>query len=155
MAARDGRPLFVLDLAVPRDVEPSVAELPGVELANIDHLEGLVPAADEAEVRAARAIVQEEVSRFAAWRRAARLAPVIEQLYARGERVRQAELERVRARLAGLSDDQRRAVEAATRAIVAKLLHNPVVRTKEGGDPAEQQAVLLARLFGLEDPPPE
>ncbi|HYY99855.1 MAG TPA: glutamyl-tRNA reductase [Candidatus Binatia bacterium] len=154
LQGRGGRPLFLLDLAVPRDVEASAAELPGVHLANIDHLKDLVPAADEREVESARRIVQEEVARFTAWRRAARLAPVIEELYSRGERIRRAELDRFRARLAGLTEDERQAVEAATRAIVAKLLHNPVVRTKEAGDALDQQSVLLARLFGLEEPPP-
>ena len=86
------------------------------------------------------------------WRRAARLAPVIEALYERGERIRRSELARARARLAGLTEEERAAVDATTRAIVAKLLHDPVVRAKampEGGD---QQARLLARLFGLEEP---
>jgi len=153
LRGREGRPLFLLDLAVPRDVDPSAGELPGVVLANIDHLRDVVPGADEAEVQATHRIVGEEVARFAAWRRAARLAPVIEELYGRGERIRRAELERVRSRLAGLSQQEREAVEAATRAIVAKLLHHPVVRAKETGDAADQQARLLARLFGLEEPP--
>ena len=129
-------------------VSPS-AELPGVVLANIDHLKDVVPGADEAEVRAAERIVEEEVARFVSWRRSARMAPVIEELYGRAERIRRAELERLRSRLAGLSEEERQAVDAATRAIVAKLLHQPVVRTKGGYESAR----LLARLFGLEEPP--
>ena len=149
LTRRPERPLFLLDLAVPRDVDPKAAELPGVVLANIDHLKDVVPGADEAEVRAAERIVEEEVARFVSWRRSARMAPVIEELYGRAERIRRAELERLRSRLAGLSEEERQAVDAATRAIVAKLLHQPVVRTKGGYESAR----LLARLFGLEEPP--
>jgi glutamyl-tRNA reductase len=154
VAGRTDRPLFLLDLAVPRDVDPKAGEFPGVTLANIDHLKDVVPAADEAEVRAAARIVEEEVARFVSWRRSARMAPVIEELYGRAERVRRAEIERVRSRLAGLSEEERQAVDAATRAIVAKLLHDPVVRTKAAKEPGDQSARLLARLFGLEEPPP-
>ena len=112
-------------------------------------MKDVVPGADEAEVRAAERIVEEEVARFVSWRRSARMAPVIEELYGRAERIRRAELERLRSRLAGLSEEERQAVDAATRAIVAKLLHQPVVRTKGGYESAR----LLARLFGLEEPP--
>jgi glutamyl-tRNA reductase len=151
---RGGRAVFVLDLAVPRDVDPAAGDLPGVTLANLDHLKDVVAGADESEIRSVRRIVSEEVARFSGWRRATRLAPVIEGLYQRGERVRRRELERVRARLADLTDEERAAVEAATRAIVAKLLHDPVVRAKALSDGADHQARLLAQLFGLEDPPP-
>src|SRR5919197_3737535 len=152
MEGRPTRPLFVLDLAVPRDVEPAAGDVEGVTLANLDHQKDVVGGADEGEVRKARTIVGEEVVRFSAWRRAARLAPLIEGLYARGERVRRSELERVRTRLAGLPDEQRAAGEAATRGIVAKLLHDPVVRAKALPEGQDQQAQLLARLFGLKDP---
>ena len=151
---RAGRPVFLLDLAVPRDVDPGAGELPGVTVANLDHLKGVVAGADEAEIRSVRRIVAEEVARFSGWRRAARLAPVIEGLYQRGERVRRMELDRVRTRLADLTEEERAAVELATRAIVAKLLHDPVVRAKGLPEGADHQARLLARLFGLEDPPP-
>jgi glutamyl-tRNA reductase len=154
MDGRDGRPLFLLDLAVPRDVDAEAAEVPGVTLVNLDHLKDLVAGADEGEVARVRSIVAEEVAKFSAWRRAARLAPVIEGLYERGELVRRRELDRIEPRLGGLTEDQRAAVEAATRAIVAKLLHDPVVRAKELGDGADHEVRLLARLFGLHVPPP-
>ncbi|MFN2545106.1 MAG: glutamyl-tRNA reductase [Actinomycetota bacterium] len=152
-AARAGRPLFVLDLAVPRDVDPSVSELPGVTLADIDALRDVVGRADRAEILAVEAIVEDEVRRFAEWRRAARLAPMLRELYDRAERVRRAELDRVDARLSALTEEERAAVDAATAAIVKKLLHRPVVRAKGlAEDDADVRA--LARLFGLEPPPP-
>jgi glutamyl-tRNA reductase len=150
--ARGGRPLFLLDLAVPRDVDPAAAEVPGVEIANIDHLREVVVRAPESEVDRVREIVEEEVAAFRAWRRAIRLAPVIQRIYDRGEAVRAAEMQRLRARLDGLSEQQLDAVEAATKAIVAKLLHGPVTRAK-AGDVQDARAVALAELFGLELPP--
>jgi len=150
---RAGRSLFLLDLAVPRDVEPEAAGVPGVHLANIDHLREVVVRADETELDRVRAIVAEEVEGFRAWRRAVRLAPAIQALYERGEHVRAAEMERVRARLTGLSPEELAAVEAATRAIVAKLLHGPVAKAKAPGATGDAAARALAELFGLDLPP--
>jgi len=150
---RAGRPLFLVDLAVPRDVDPAAADVAGVGLANIDHLRDVVVRADEAEVDRVRGIVAEEVAGFRAWRRAVRLAPLIQGVYDRGERIRAAEVERVRRRLEGLSPEERAAVEAATKAIVAKLLHDPVTRAKRGDAQGDARAAALADLFGLELPP--
>ena len=152
-AVREGGPMFFLDLAVPRDVDPTVGDLPGVTLVDIDDLRTVVNGADGDEVERVRTIVEEEAHRFAEWRRAARLAPLIRDLYDRAESARRAELEKVESRLTALTDDEREAVEAATSAIVKKLLHRPVVRAKElSEDDAEVR--LLARLFDL-DPPPQ
>jgi glutamyl-tRNA reductase len=150
--ARDGRPLFLLDLAVPRDVDPAAAEVPGVRVANIDHLREVVVRAPDAEVDRVLEIVGEEVAAFRAWRRAVRLAPVIQGIYDQGEGIRAAEVERLRARLAGLSEEELAGVEAATKAIVAKLLHGPVTRAKAGDD-QDARAAALADLFGLDLPP--
>jgi glutamyl-tRNA reductase len=145
-------PLFLLDLAVPRDVDPVVGTFDGVTLVDIDDLRSIVNGASDDEVERVRAIVEEEVARFAEWRRVARLAPVIQALYDRAELIRRSELGRVQARLASLSTEERAAVDAATEAIVKKLLHAPVVRAKAlTEDDAELR--LLARLFGLEPPP--
>jgi glutamyl-tRNA reductase len=151
--AAEGRRLFVLDLAVPRDVDPTVRELPGITLIDIDDLRTVVNGADGDEVERVRTIVEEEAHRFAEWRRAARLAPLIRALYDRAEQARRAELDKVEGRLTALTEDERAAVEAATSAIVKKLLHRPVVRAKElSEDDAEVR--LLARLFDLDPPPP-
>lgn len=151
------RPLFLLDLAVPRDVDPAVAELDGVRVADIDDLRSVLARAHADagdEIARVRAIVAEETRRYTAHRRAARLAPLIEALHARGEAVRHAELGRAASRLSGLSERQREAVEALTRGIVRKLLHHPVVRLKDlsarGVDDPYAQA--LADLFDLDLP---
>jgi glutamyl-tRNA reductase len=153
--ARSGGPLFVLDLAVPRDVEPAVGELPGVRLSDIDDLRAVVARERgdvTGELESARAILGEETRRYTVARRTARLAPLIEALLRRGEQVRSAEVRRMASRLAALPDRDREAVEALTQRIVRRLLHDPVVRLKDlagrgSGDPA---ARTLADLFGLE-----
>jgi len=151
------RPLFVLDLAVPRDVEGSSRDLPNVALADIDDLRETlaVHAAETAEdIERAHAIVAEEVHRFTVRRRAERLAPVIHALRERGGAAVAAELERFRSDLAALTPDDRQAVEALARGVVAKLLHDPIVRLKELSTPGSQDAhaKALAELFGLELP---
>jgi glutamyl-tRNA reductase len=124
-----------------------------VTLIDIDDLRAVVDEADGNEVDRVRSIVDEEARRFAQWRRASRLAPLIQAMYDNAERVRRAELGRVESRLTALTDEEREAVEAATSAIVKKLLHRPVVRAKElSEDDAEVR--ILAQLFDLDPPPP-
>ncbi len=152
--ALDGRPVFFLDLAVPRDVDPGVREVPGAVVADIDDLRGVLEerrAGVEAEVAKVRAIVEEETRRFRVRQREARLAPLITALLERGEEVRARELRRMASRLAGLSERDREAVEALTRGIVNTLLHDPIVRVKElSGPGGEAYARALAELFELE-----
>jgi glutamyl-tRNA reductase len=155
LPTRAGRPLFVLDLAVPRDVEPSVAVLPGVALVDLDDLKEELRARGEgslAEVDAVRAIVAEEVGRYEAWRRAARLAPLIQALRDRGDRAVAAELARLGPKLAGLSDRERETVEALARGVAAKLLHDPIVRLREATSAGEGAARAAAELFDLHIP---
>ena len=153
--ASAGRKVFVLDLAVPRDVDPACASLPGVRLADIDDLAPLVATVrgDEGEeITAAREIVDAEVRQFTAERRARRLAPLIRALHDMGEKVRGEELERLAPRLAALSERDRETVDALTQRIVARMLHEPTVRLKDlaGQRLADAPARALAELFGLE-----
>lgn len=147
--------MFLLDLAVPRDVDHDAAALPGVAVADVDDLRPVVAemrAGAEDEAERAWAIVREEARRYSARRRAARIAPLIEALHERGERVREAELRRLAARLADLDDRERAAVDALTRGIVRKLLHGPVVRLKDlAASGADTQARALAELLDLEE----
>ncbi len=154
---RSGRRLFLLDLAVPRDVDPRASEVPGARVADIDDLRDALAAGRAGiaeQVAEARAIVEDETRKYVTQRRAARLAPLIAALHERGERIREAELERLSARLAGLSEREREAVEALTRGIVRTLLHDPVVELKErfGAGAGETHARVLAELFGIELP---
>lgn len=148
------RPMFLLDLAVPRDVDPGAATVPGVRLldiAGVKHalLERQAGIADD--VDRAHAIVAEEVRRFAVRRRSDHLAPLIRALRERGENVMAAELRRHSSRLSSLTPDERAAVEALARGIVSKLLHDPIVRLKDRSASGEDAALAraLAELFDI------
>ena len=138
------KPLVLVDVAVPRDLDPAIGELEGCTLFDIDALgEGLVGREDE--VREAEAIVAEEAARFAEWRRSRDAADAIRDLRARAEEIRSEELARAGARLAELSPRERETVETLTAQIVNKLLHAPTVRAKETGSEP------LRDLFALRD----
>lgn len=158
VAERDRRPLFIVDLAVPRDVDRSVGELENVTLVDLADLRHTLDArnADVMDVGRSREIVAEEVKRFAVRRRSEYVAPMIVALRRRGEEVIAGELERHRAQLADLTPDERHAVEALARSVVSKLLHDPIVGLKEraGAGAERAHARLIAELFGI-DPPSE
>jgi glutamyl-tRNA reductase len=138
------KPLVLVDVAVPRDLDPAIGELEGCTLFDIDELgEGLVGREDE--VREAEAIVAEEAARFAEWRRSRDAADAIRDLRARAEEIRAEELARAGARLSELSPRERETVETLTTQIVNKLLHAPTVRAKETGSEP------LRDLFALRD----
>jgi glutamyl-tRNA reductase len=154
MKERRGRPIFFIDIAVPRDVDPAVIELEGCYLYDIDDLERVVAesvAGRREEAVRAEAIVSEEADAFRAWQLSLDVVPAISSLRARAESIRREELERAQGRLASLSPSQRRAVEALTSQIVAKLLHQPTVRMKEAAAAADGvlYADAVRHLFGL------
>jgi glutamyl-tRNA reductase len=126
------RRLVLIDIAVPRDLDPAIGGLEGCTLYDIDDLgEGLV--GREEDVREAEAIVAAERARFADWRRSRGAAPAIAALRRRADRIRAEELARAEPRLAELSERERKAVEMLTAQIVNKLLHAPTVRAKHAG----------------------
>jgi glutamyl-tRNA reductase len=154
---RPERPMFVLDLAVPRDVEASVAAICGVRLVDIEGLRESLARQDDdipADIERAHEIVREELRRFAVRRRSEHLAPLITALRERGDEVTRSELGRFRSELASLTPDERAAVESVARGIVAKLLHEPIVRLKERTAPGADTAYArtLAELFDIELP---
>ncbi|MGZ8624118.1 MAG: glutamyl-tRNA reductase, partial [Actinomycetota bacterium] len=154
MADRAG-PLVLLDLAVPRDVEPETAYLDGVRVIDIVSLRERLAAHDPAtagDIVRAHELVAEEVHRFTVRRRADDLAPLIRAIRSRGEDVMRTELDRQASRLADLTPDEREAVEALARGIVAKLLHDPIVELKERSEPGTDgvHARVLAELLGID-----
>ena len=153
---RDGRPLLFVDIAVPRDVEPSVGDLPGVVVKDIDDLRGVVEAGVGSrltEVSKVEAILAEELTHFLEWEQASEIGPTVAALVQRGEAVRVVEVERVRARLGTLSEAQQKAIDQATRKIVAKLLHPPLNKAKELASSKQGHTYLAAlrELFELDD----
>jgi glutamyl-tRNA reductase len=154
MACRNGRPLLILDVALPRDVDPGIREVDDVTLLDLDDLKDYARrSADRrrAEIGKVREILSAEIERYRVERAAREVAPLVTALRAFGEDVRTQELERYRAKLAGLDPETRRAVEALTEAIVNKLLHEPTVRVKDAaGTPrGDYYADALGALFDL------
>lgn len=154
MAGRADRPLVLVDLAVPRDIDPACGEVPGVRVLDIDAIRALTDTGRTGEeVARARALVEEEAARFAAWTAGVRIEPTIAALRARAEELRVAELARAAARLRDLDERQRAAVDQLTTAIVNRLLHEPSVRLKGLADTrgGEHYAAALRELFDLRD----
>jgi len=150
-------PLVLLDLGVPRDVEPEARGVPGVVLADLDGLRAVLET-DEGprrEVERVRAMIVKETGAFMRGQREARLVPTIRALRARAEQARQQELARAATRLAGLDERQRAAVDAVTRGLVNKLLHDPMVRGKTlaARPDGDLYVAALRELYGL-DPRP-
>ena len=151
LPARKGRSLFLIDLAVPRDLEPGINDLDGCYLYDIDDLEAVVAetlAGRRREAEQAEAIVAAEADRFREWQASLDVVPAIASLRARAEEIRAAELRRAK-----LSDSERRAADSVTAAVLNKLLHLPTVRMKEAAAAADGvlYADAVRHLFGLED----
>jgi glutamyl-tRNA reductase len=138
------KPLVLVDIAVPRDLDPAIGELQGCTLYDIDALGGGLVGREE-DVSEAEQIVAEEAARFADWHRSRVAAPAIAALRRHAEEIRAEELARAEPRLAELSERERKAVETLTSQIVNKLLHAPTVRAKESGSEP------LRELFALRD----
>jgi glutamyl-tRNA reductase len=154
MAGRPWRPLLVIDVAVPRDVDPAVGGIAGVTLRDMDDLRDYAErqtAGRVAEVGRVRELVSDEVERYRADMAARGVAPLVAALRAVAESVRVGELERHRGRLESLDEEELAAVEALTRGIVAKLLHEPTVRLKDaaGSPRGERLGEALRALFDL------
>jgi glutamyl-tRNA reductase len=156
MERRNGAPLLIVDVAVPRDVDPGAGQVPGVTLHDVDDLHELTEAAlDERrrEVGTVREIIGEELERFQTDRAAREVAPLVTELRARAESIRQGELARFRSKLDALPADARAAVEALTQGIVNKMLHEPTVRLKDAAGTArgELYSDALGTLFDIRD----
>jgi glutamyl-tRNA reductase len=153
VGSRKGRPLFLIDLAVPRDLDPAIHELDDCYLYDIDDLESVVAsslAGRRREAARAEAIVAEEAESFREWQASREVVPAIASLRAHAEEIRAAELERMRGRL---STSDQEVVESITARIVEKLLHLPTVRLKEAAAGADggSYAQAVRHLFGLGD----
>ncbi len=152
--ARRGRPLLLVDLAVPRDLDPAIHELDGCYLYDIDDLEAIVAetlSGRRSEAERAEAIVAAEADKFHEWQASLEIVPAIASLRARAESIREAELRKAEGMLGRLDDAERRAVESITSQIVNKLLHLPTVRLKQAAAAADGvvYAEAVRHLFGL------
>jgi len=151
LKARKGRPLLLVDLAVPRDLDPAINDLDGCFLYDVDDLEAVVAetlSGRRGEAARAERLVAEEADRFREWQAALDVVPTIASLRALAEEIRDSELARAGGRL---SERERRHVESVTSQILAKLLHLPTIRMKEAAAAADGvvYADVVRHLFGL------
>ncbi len=157
MSGRPGRPMVVLDIAVPRDVEPEVGDIEGVHLYDLEglseHLEGNLNVRMR-QVPAVETILEEEMAAFASWYDSLKVRPLIAALHQQAETIRTQELERTLRQLGDLDEGQVAQLEALTRALVKKLLHSPTLRLKEHSrnGTAAAYALVARDLFDI-DPP--
>ncbi len=156
MRGRGGRPLFLIDIAVPRDIEPAVNDLSNVFLYDIDDLSGVVESNLEERMREARraeVIIEDEFAAFARWRESLEVQPTVAAIRARADVIRQAELEKACKRLGNLSEKDIETINALTCAIVNKMLHGPTQRLKQAAEAKDgYEYIETARhLYGLDD----
>jgi glutamyl-tRNA reductase len=156
LSRRRNRPMFFIDIAVPRDVDPAMNELDGIFVYDIDDLQQAVSSnvADRRkEAERAEAIIESEVSRFQARLQTLEVVPTIVSLQDHLETIRQAEIDRVRGRLGALSPEQEMAIETLTRGIVNKIMHTPISTLKTAAREAEATTIidLIRRLFNLQE----
>jgi glutamyl-tRNA reductase len=154
LRTRHGRGLLIVDLAVPRDVDPAAAAIDGVRLLDVEDVRRFAEshmATRRGEIPLVRSVLAEELERYRASSAARSAAPVVAALRTRAESIRRAELERQRARLDALGPEAAGIIEAVTKRTVAKLLHEPTVRVKEaaGSPRGERLAEALRNLFDL------
>jgi glutamyl-tRNA reductase len=154
MRRRRRDPLFIIDIAIPRDVEAGAGDIEQVFLYNVDDLQAIVQeniTRRSAEIQRAEDIVAEEVGRFMAWRRSRTVVPTVVALRQRFDTIRKSELQRLDSKLAGMDADTRARVDEVTRLIVEKLLLEPTEQLKALPDEETQVAYADAvrRLFGL------
>jgi len=154
---RPERPLVLIDLAMPRDIEPEAAQLPGVRCLNLDELDverhnGL--AARRQAVPQVEALVEAEAEHFGAWLEGWGMRQLIASLRAKADGIRQAEVARTLRHLPRLSEAERKHVEALAEALLNRLLHEPTARLKSqaGGRRAAEYSAAVRDLFGLDGP---
>lgn len=155
MDQRPERPLLIIDIAVPRDVDPEVGEIPGVTLYDIDDLENVVSESLEARKRAAEVaetIIAEEVNAFFKWLSSLSVVPTIVALKERANRIKEAELAKAFNKLAPLTPRQQKIISSMASSIVNQLLHTPIVNLKEyaGQHQGHFYAEIIQKVFGLE-----
>ena len=155
MRGRRGDPLFLIDIAVPRDIDPAVNDLSDVFLYDIDDLNGVVEANLEERMREAQraeVIIEEEMAEFERWLESMEVVPTVAAIRAKAEMVRQAELEKALKRLGGLSEKELQTIEALSSAIVNKMLHGPTERLKRVSSEKDGYTYVEAArfLYGLD-----
>jgi len=159
MKRRKNRPMFFIDIAVPRDVEEKVHTLSNVYLYDIDDLKEVVTANQqerEKEAKKAETIIEEEVSHFIQWMDHLEVIPTIRQMRERADELRKVELQKTLSKMKDLSEKEKQAIDRLTQSIVNKLLHGPSVLLKQTGENGtnDYAVAIVRRMFHLDDTDP-
>jgi glutamyl-tRNA reductase len=154
-SARGHRPLLLIDLAVPRDIDPTCREVDGVVLHDVDDVQSIADrnaSGRESESRRAEQLVAAELSRFESWIGSLEVLPTVASLRARADEIVRRVLAENEGRFSSLTDEDRRRVEAMARAVASRILHEPTLRLKRAGEESDayQQVAALRELFGLD-----
>jgi glutamyl-tRNA reductase len=158
MQARSHQPLVIIDIAVPRDVEPQVSQISNVFLYDIDdftHLSELNRKQRETEIKKSMEIIEAEVERFISWWQSMEVKPVISSLVKRAEDIRQTQLDMTLKKLRHLSPEEQQSLEAMTKAMVQKILHEPIQQLKTNSRQRNDYIKLVNDIFQLDRDTPE
>ena len=153
MKARKQKPMFLIDISVPRNIDPAVNELDNVYLYDVDDLQGVADTGLEGRVKEAakgEAIVGEEIDTFLRWQSSLDAKPTIIALRAHAEDVKNQEISKLNGKLSALTDEQRKAVEQLASSIVNKLVHPPTAALKEDAEDKDELIAMVKRLYGLD-----
>lgn len=153
MRKRSESPLVIIDIAVPRNVEPAVTEIGNVFLYNIDDLTNIAEShrkQREEEIQKAEEIIADEVSKFISWWQALRVRPVVNALISKAEEIRSTQLEKTLKKLRSLSNEEQESLEAMTKSIVTKILNDPIQCLKLGADCNGNYARMITEIFRLD-----
>ncbi len=153
---RRRRPLILIDIAMPRDIEPEAGKIANVYLYNLDALQAVVEKNGQQrarEIPSVQAIIEEEVHDFMEWLQTLRAIPTLKALRDRAEQIRTQELKRALQRLGPISEREKQIIEQLSSRIVKKLLHEPTVRLKQEGSRNGSLEQLARELFGLKEEP--
>jgi glutamyl-tRNA reductase len=158
MSTRPNRPLVIIDIAVPRDVDPGVKLIKNVFLHNIDNLTETSASnrkQREGEIQRALGIIKDEVDKFTSWWQALEVRPLVSAMTKKGENIRRAQLDKTLKKLQGLSDEERGRLEAMTKAIVTKILNDPIQYLKKNPHNKQDYIQMVNELFQLNGGEPD
>ncbi|MEW6002654.1 MAG: glutamyl-tRNA reductase, partial [Nitrospirota bacterium] len=154
MGERKQRPVFIIDISVPRNIDPEINNLDNVYLYNIDDLQEIVDTnifERKKEAEKAEKIIEEEVDTFLKWQSSLDSFPVIIALREKAEEIKKEELDKLLSKISGLGEKEKKAIEYMATAIVNKLIHSPTAALKEDAEDRDILIATIKRLYGIND----
>jgi glutamyl-tRNA reductase len=152
MKERKQKPVFIIDISVPRNIDPAINEMPNVYLYDVDDLQGVVDTnilERKKEAEKAEGIIEDEIETFTSWQASLDSVPTIIALRDRAEAIKKAEIEKLTNRLPELGEKERKAVESMAAAIVNKLIHPPTAALKEDSEDRDTLIATIKKLYGI------